>query len=55
MHPPEKHRSPPIRKNRKSRAMTARRKKKRLRLKIRKRRNQLGSAETVEVMPRHKN
>ena len=42
--PPEKHRSPPIRRNRKSRAVAVRRKRKRLRLKIRKRRNRLGHA-----------
>ena len=42
--PPEKHRSPPIRRNRKSRAVAVRRKRKRLRLKIRKRRNRLGLA-----------
>jgi len=41
---PEKHRSPPIRRNRKSRAVAVRRKRKRLRLKIRKRRNRLGPA-----------
>ena len=40
----EKHRSPPIRRNRKSRAVAVRRKRKRLRLKIRKRRNRLGPA-----------
>ena len=42
--PPEKHRSPPIRRNRKSRAVAVRRKQKRPRLKIRKRRNRLGPA-----------
>ena len=42
--PPEKHRSPPIRRNRKSRAVAVRRKRKRLRLKIRNRRNRLGPA-----------
>lgn len=42
--PSEKHRSPPIRRNRKSRAVAVRRKRKRLRLKIRKRRNRLGPA-----------
>ena len=41
---PEKHRSPPIRRNRKSRAVAVRRKRKRLRLKIRKRINRLGPA-----------
>ena len=41
---PEKHRSPPIRRNRKSRAVAVRRKQKRPRLKIRKRRNRLGPA-----------
>lgn len=41
---PEKHRSPPIRRNRKSRAVAVRRKRKRLRLKIRNRRNRLGPA-----------
>ena len=47
MHPPEKHRSPPIRRNRKSRAVAVRRKRKRLRLKIRKRRNRLGPAKAA--------
>ena len=42
--PPEKHRSPPIRRSRKSRAVAVRRKRKRPRLKIRKRRNRLGPA-----------
>lgn len=42
--PPEKHRSPPIRRNRKSRAVAVRRKQKRLRLKIKNRRNRLGPA-----------
>ena len=42
--PPEEHRSPPIRRNRKSRAVAVRRKRKRPRLKIRKRRNRLGHA-----------
>ena len=40
----EKHRSQPIRRNRKSRAVAVRRKRKRLRLKIRNRRNRLGPA-----------
>lgn len=42
--PPEKHRSPPIRRNRKSRAVAVRRKQKRPRLKIKNRRNWLGPA-----------
>ena len=42
--PPEKHRSPPIRRNRKSRAVAVRRKQKRPRLKIKNRRNRLGPA-----------
>ena len=41
---PEKHRSPPIRRNRKSRAVAVRRKQKRPRLKIKNRRNRLGPA-----------
>ena len=42
--PPEKHRSPPIRRSRKSRAVAVRRKQKRPRLKIKNRRNRLGPA-----------
>lgn len=42
--PPEKYRSPPIRRNRKSRAVAVRRKQKRPRLKIKNRRNRLGPA-----------